>query len=238
MKITKREILASITIIAVMLIIGFILGDKISTIEMDANSRYDAAIHIDNKDLFQYGMDTNVGDAFVYGELKAVDAVSYPEINGKYMHVVKIKERYTQHTRIYTTTDSKGRTQTHVKTYWTWDEVDRESIKCKEITFCEVKFNSDKIDIPSTDYIDTIKKSSHVRYKYYGTGIEHIGTIFTELKDRTILDETNFYEDKTIEETVDYLQTNCYVIIFWILYIGIICGSVYGFVYLENRWLE
>lgn len=238
MKITKREILASITIIAVMLIIGFILGDKISTIEMDANSRYDAAIHIDNKDLFQYGMDTNVGDAFVYGELKAVDAVSYPEINGKYMHVVKIKERYTQHTRIYTTTDNKGRTQTHVKTYWTWDEVDRESIKCKEITFCEVKFNSDKIDIPSTDYIDTIKKSSHVRYKYYGTGIEHIGTIFTELKDGTILDETNFYEDKTIEETVDYLQTNCYVIIFWILYIGIICGSVYGFVYLENRWLE
>lgn len=237
MKITKREILASVTIIAVMLIIGFILGDKISTIEMDANSRYDAAIHIDNKDLFQYGMDTNVGDAFVYGKLKAVDTVSYPELSGKYMYVEKVKEKYTRHTRTVTTSVN-GKTTTRTEVYWTWDRVGSEDIKCKKITFCDVKFNSNKIDIPSADYIDTIKESSHIRYKYYGTGTEHIGTIFAELKDKTIKDGTNFYENKTIEETMDYLQTNIWTIIFWIFWVCLICGIVYGFFYLENRWLE
>ena len=49
--------------------------------------------------MFQYGMDTNVGNAFVYGDLKAVDTVTYPEISGEYMYVEKVKERYTKHTR-------------------------------------------------------------------------------------------------------------------------------------------
>lgn len=41
--------------------------------------------------MFQYGMDTNVGNAFVYGDLKAVDTVTYPEIGGEYMYVEKLK---------------------------------------------------------------------------------------------------------------------------------------------------
>lgn len=41
--------------------------------------------------MFQYGKDTNVGNAFVYGDLKAVDTVTYPEIGGEYMYVEKSK---------------------------------------------------------------------------------------------------------------------------------------------------
>ena len=88
-EITKREILASISIIAVMLLIGFVISGKISNYILDRNEKYNKANKIESSDLFEYGMRTNVGYAFVYGDLKAVDTVSYPEINGEYMYIEK-----------------------------------------------------------------------------------------------------------------------------------------------------
>lgn len=238
MEITKREILASISIVAIMLVIGILISGKISEYQMDQNEVYNKAVTIESTDLFQHGMNTNIGNAFVYGDLKAVDTVTYPEIGGEYMYVEKVKERYTQHTRTYTTTDSKGRTQTHTETYWTWDRVGSEEIKCNEIEFCGIKFSSNKIETPSTNYIDTIKTSSHVRYKYYGTSTEHVGTIFTELKDKTIADNSVFYENKNVEETRESVHTEFLPVIFWVFWVCIIAAIVIGFYYLENRWLE
>jgi len=108
-EITKREILASISIIAVMVIIGILISTKISEHQMDKNEIYNKVIKIESQDLFQYGMDTNVGTAFVYGDLKAVDTVTYPEIGGEYMYVEKVKERYTMHTRVVTYTTGSGK---------------------------------------------------------------------------------------------------------------------------------
>ena len=93
-EITKREILASISIIAVMILIGVLISGKISEHQMDVNEVYNKAVKIESTDLFQYGMDTNIGNAFVYGDLEAVDTVTYPEIGGKYMYVEKVKERH------------------------------------------------------------------------------------------------------------------------------------------------
>lgn len=85
-KITKREILASISIIAVLLLIGFIISGKISDHAMDKNEKYNKAVKIKEQDLFEYGMRTDIGNAFIYGDLEAVDTVTYPEIGGKYMY--------------------------------------------------------------------------------------------------------------------------------------------------------
>ena len=82
-EITKREIIASISIITVMILIGVLISSKISEHQMDKNEIYNKAVKIENTDLFWYGMDTNVGNAFVYGDLEAVDTVTYPEIGGK-----------------------------------------------------------------------------------------------------------------------------------------------------------
>lgn len=95
-EITKREIIASISIIAVMFLIGVLISSKISDWQINQNDKYNKAVKIESTDLFQYGMETNVGNAFVYGELKAVDTVTYPEIGGKYIYVKKVKEKYTQ----------------------------------------------------------------------------------------------------------------------------------------------
>lgn len=113
MEITKREILASISIITIMILFGILISTKISEYQMDKNEIYNKAVKIEDQSMFQYGMDTNIGNAFVYGILEAVDTVTYPEIDGKYMYISKVEEHYNMHTRTYTTTDSKGHTHTH-----------------------------------------------------------------------------------------------------------------------------
>ena len=240
-EITKREILASISIIAVMILFGILISYKISEHQMDKNEIYNKAVKIESQEMFQYGMDTNVGNAFVYGDLKAVDTVTYPEIGGEYMYVEKVKERYTKHTRRVAhtrTVNGKSKTYYTTETYWTWDRVGSEDIKCKEVSFCGVNFASNKIDLPGTDYIDTINESSDIRYKYYGTGTEYKGTIFANLKDHTISDNTKFYNNRTIDETVDYLESDFPIVLFWILWIVLTGGTVFGFYYLDNKWLE
>ena len=98
-KVTRREVLASVSIVAILLLIGFFISGKISEYQMDKNEIYNKSAKIDNQDIFEYGMKTNIGNAFVYGNLKAVDTVTYPEIGGNYMCVEKVKEQYTMHTR-------------------------------------------------------------------------------------------------------------------------------------------
>ena len=84
MEITKREVIMSVAIIAIMITIGFFLGEKVQDYQNDQNAKYRKAIQISDTEMFRYGMETSVGNAFVYGKLKAVDAVSYPEIEGEY----------------------------------------------------------------------------------------------------------------------------------------------------------
>lgn len=237
-EITKREILASVSIIAVMLLIGVLISGKISEHQMDKNEVYNKAVKIESTGLFQYGMDTNVGNAFVYGNLVAVDTVTYPEIGGEYMYVEKVKEKYTKHTRTVTYKDSNGKTHTKKETYWSWDRVDSEDVKCNDISFCGVVFNSNKINIPSASYIETIKESSRIRYKYYGTGTKFTGTIFTDLRNKTISDDTCFYNDMNVEETIKRLESSGGEIVFWVLWLLLIGGVVFGFYYLDNKWLD
>lgn len=236
-EITKREILASISIIAVMILIGILISGKISEYQMDKNEKYNKAVKIENQEMFQYGMDTNVGNAFVYGDLEAVDTVTYPEIDGEYMYVEKVKEKYTMHTR--QVAHSNGKTTYYTtEVYWTWDTVGSEDIECKEVSFCGVVFPSNKINLPGTDYIDTVMESGYVRYKYYGVGTKYTGTVFTNLRDETISDNSRFYNNLTIDQTMNHLESGAGVIAFWIGWVILIILVVFGFYYLDNRWLD
>lgn len=74
--------------------------------------------------------------------------------------------------------------------------------------------------------------------KYYGVDTEYIGTIFTELRDKTISDNSSFYENSTIEETVDYLESDWELWLFWVIWIIVIGLCVFGFYYIDNEWIE
>lgn len=241
MEITKREILASISIVAILLLAGFLISGKVSDYQMDRNEKYNTALKIQSQDIFEYGMRTNVGNALVYGKLKAVDPVTYPELSGDYMYVEKVKERYTQHTRrVAHTRTVNGKSQTYytTETYWTWDRVGSEEKMCEELSFLNNIFASSKITIPDAEHIETIKESSRVRYKYYGVMTSYTGTLFTELKGGTISNRSDFYENRTIEETVEYLESNFLLYLFWIFWIALIGLCVCGFYCLDNEWLE
>ena len=239
MRATKREILFSIVIICVMLIIGIVIAGNINNASMEKQQEYITALQINNdKDLFEYGMRTNVGNAFVYGELKAVDTVTFDEIGGEYSYVKKIKERYTKHTRTVTDYDDEGNViGSHEEEYWTWDEVDRWHKHSEKITFLDVEFNYGTISFPSTDYICTIRESNKIRYQYYGDPIYSIGTIYTNLKDNTI-PESTMYHNMTIEEALEFKTEDGSVIVFWVFWIALTGYIVYGFYCIDNKWLE
>lgn len=240
-EITRREILASISIIAVMLLIGVLISGKISERRLDENEIYNKAVKIESTDLFQHGMDTNIGNAFVYGDLEAVDTVTFPEIGGEYMSVKKETEEYTMHTRTVDERDADGHvTGSHVETYHTWDEIEREELNCETVIFAGIKFDYGQIYKPDRNYITTINDDfdSDIRYVYYGSKTKYTGTIFTDLRDGTISSNTQFFKDRNITETVEYLQSGGGLILFWIFWIILICGCVYGFYYKDNKWLE
>lgn len=238
MKITKREVIFSIALICIMFVIGIVLSDKINDSLMEQYQEYNTALQInDDPELFRYGMRTNIGNAFVHGDLAAVDPVSYPEVDGLYGSMTKVTERYTRHTRTVTTRDSNGHTHTKTEVYWTWDAIDREYRNATTISYLGVEFPYGTIEYFPENYITTIKTSSHLRDKYYGSDISYTGTLFANLSDNTI-SQTSFYNDMTIDKTIEYLETKIQLVIFWIFWIILICVATYGFYYLDNRWLE
>ena len=154
-----------------------------------------------------------------------------------YSNVKKVEEHYNRHTQTYTTRVN-GRSVTRTRVYYSWDYHDSWDIKCKEISFLGIKFKSNKINIPYGEYIETIKESSRVRFKYYGVATKHTGTIFTELKDGTVKDNTSFYKDMKIDEVLENLTSGVGLVVFWIFWILLIGVCVFGFYYIDNEWLE
>lgn len=247
-EITYREIIVSISIIAVMSLIGILISTKISEYQLDKNEIYNKAVKIESQELFQHGMETNAGNAFVYGKLETIDTVTFPEIDGEYMYILKVEERKERHERKVTKKDKNGKEYEETEVYYEWEQHDKESLHCDKLSFCGVVFPYDKISIPSTYFI-TEKSAGKVyswksgervkvRYKYYGVDTSYEGTLFTTLKDNTISDNSEFYENCTIEQTVENLQSNYGVIIFWICWSILIIAVVFVFYYLDNKWLE
>lgn len=241
MTITKREVLVSIVIVCVMILFGVMISNGINDTVMEKQQEYNTALQIDNdKDLFEYGMRTNVGNAFVYGELKAVDTVTFDEIGGEYSYVKKVKEKYTRHERTVTktrTVNGKTETYTEIEVYWSWDYADSWCKHSDKITFLDVEFDYGMIDFPSSSHITTIKESSKIRYVYYGAPTYSIGTIYTKLANGTIK-STDMYHSRSISETLEMKLSDWSVGLFWFFWIFLTGSLVVGFYYIDNNWLE
>lgn len=239
-EITVRELLFSIGMILLVIASGALISEGISSKVDEKNQEYEQALKIDNdRELFEYGMRTNAGNAFVFGTLKALDPVSVPEIDGKYAIIEVHKERYTMHTRIVTHSDGKGHTYTTTETYYTWDEVDRDEITCSRISFLGVEFGYEKIAFPPVEYNATVRESSTVRYKYYTCGKERKGAIYTRLDNGTI-QNAKLIPAESMDEAVGMVQKSAkvLVVIFWVVWIAIASGATIAFCTRDNEWLE
>ncbi len=239
--ITVREAVFSVAILFFMLMIGFFLSEKIASSLDEQNQEYYQAVKIDeDAEVFQYGMRTNIGNAFVSGVLEAVDPVTYPELGGEYAYVEKVKEKYTKHEKTVYEKDKNGKiTGSHKETYWTWDVVGRDEIHCESIRFLGVDFDYGKIPFPDSYYLDTIKESSDTRFKYYAVDTSYQGAIYADLRDKTISDAV-FVEGCNAREAEERLVSNgkAALVAFWIFWIALTGGAIYGFCYFDNKWLE
>lgn len=237
MEITKREVLASVAIICIMLVLGLLIQQSIRTSVTNQNKEYELAIQIEDPNTFEYAMQTNVGNAFVYGELIAVDPITNAELDGKWMWIQKVKEKYTRHKRIVTVKSGKT-TQTKVEYYWTWDRVGSEEWHSEKIRFLGKEFPYGRITDVDYEYIKT-DKQGNIRFKWYASKIKHKGTIYTKLENGTIT-KAKLIEGKTAKETFDsmIMSVTGFIIGFWILWTALTAGLCFGFYSLENRWLE
>lgn len=238
-EITFREILASAVIVLVMLILGTVISGHIKQAAMECKQEYSTAIDISSEDRFGYGLRTDVGRAFCYGALSAVDTVSEDEIGGPYMYIYREEQHYNMHTRVVTHTDGKGQTYTTTEIYYSWDYAGSNTWHSQMVHFLGKDFDYKKINMPGSKYLTTKYRGSSVRFEYYIRPVEYTGTMYAMLTGHTIQDAT-FYDGTDIDQTRESLMSGAdgWVVIFWVIWIILTAASVFGFCALENDWLK
>jgi hypothetical protein len=145
MEVTKREILFSTIILAVMIGLGVWISNPIvSSLTKNALETV-SAVQIKDSDKFGYIKRTNAGRFLAEGPLVANDTITIPDIPGQFSYIEKVKEVYTRHTEVYTTTDGKGHVKTHTRTYWSWDVKGREKFETEDYNFLGENFTKKEI---------------------------------------------------------------------------------------------
>lgn len=242
MEITKREIIVSVAIVAIMLTIGIFISSSINESYLNRVQEYNTALPVDTKELFEYGMRTSVGKAFVYGELTVVDPVSYEEIDGDYWYVKRTLEEYCRHTKVvsesYKDSDGKIKTRTKTEEYWTWDTIRSDSKSCTAVIFLGVTFDQSKFGHPYSHHIDTVSAGYHKRYVFRGVPTEFKGTIYTKLYNGDISKHNTLLVNQNIDEARESMISFNWCYVFWALWILLIAGLVIVFYCIDNRWLE
>ena len=236
--ITVREIIASVIVFITMMAFGAVISVNINEHVVANNLKYEQAARISSDSAFAHGLDASIGNAFCEGVITSVGSVTYDDLDAGYMRVERVEEHYNVHTRPVTTTIN-GKLHTTTQTYHSWDRFDSEEKHVNSIEFLGKEFKYDlfanKLDC---NYLDTVKVSNKVRYKYYGTPIAVKCTIFGNLINGTINNGINVYEDKTIEDAFKIATSSIKVGFFWTVWILLVLSAIFAFYYLENKWLN
>ena len=243
-KVTKRETLVAIAITLALIGLGIIISEAIKNNVNESNEKYYKALKINNdEEMFKYAIKTNVGYTLASGTIRAINGISIDELDGIYLSIKKVKEEYRKHYREekHTRIKSDGTEEIYYTTeeYWTWDYVEEEKIHVDKFNFLGVDFDYDTIEFYNQSYNTTKEVEYHIRYKYYTIPIEFEGTLFTYINNNTI-NQNKFSTNKTINEIVKSKEDDVNFInaIFWITWIIFITLIDFGYVYLENNYLE
>ena len=241
MEVTKREILFSTIILAIMVGLGVWISNSISSALFEKNASVMTAIKIDSDtDKFDYIGRTDAGDFLANGRIITVHPVSIPDISGEYMIIKKIKEEYRLHTRTYTTSDGKGHTTVHTQTYHSWDYVSDEKFIADSLEFLQKRFGMNDIKYhKSLKYHSTSKERNNIRYVYEVFPTYEEGCMIGVCKDKTYNDLT-FKANYTYNQIIDKTKNNStmLIVLYWIVWTIITGLLIWGFYYFANKWLE
>lgn len=246
MEIKTREILVSVIIVLVMFAAGIAIHNAIQRSATRTAEIYATATIIQDPKQFRYGMETSFGNALLYGSVTSGESVTFDEIGGGFLYIRKVREDYVQHTRKWT--DSKG--EKHEEPYWTWDYISSESRNVKQITFLECDFPYGLFDMPSyrlnlteagvSNSGNYIYRGLSTRYYYQVTQNGITGTLLANLRGGTMISKSALYGYQTPQEVIaDKQGAGTWIaVVFWVLWVVVTGAVVYGFCYLENRWLD
>lgn len=250
MVITKKEVLVSIVIVAVMLFFGILISSRIEDIDMQQIKELKTAIRVDTNYAFDYGMKTNVGNTLAYGELTAIDAVSFPELAESFLYISRTEEKHTKHSRVISDGEKKK-----TLTYWRWDNTGRDVLISGYVLFLGKEMSTSCLHLPSAHSLrlsseatidrhnvrgNYIYKSKSVRYSYNYIPMRFKCTLHCNLENGSVGKSATVYKDQTIQNVVDeHVQSSeINTIVFWIGWVVIICLCVCGFYVMENRWFK
>lgn len=249
-EITIREIYVSVIIVLILLSLGWFISNKIRQGNQDKKAELESYLKVVNKDIYDHTINTKLGNIIAYGTMNAVNPVSNESLSGQYSYIREDEEHYVQKTRTVSYSchcNSKGQCKTCYKTetYWEWDRVNTKTIESDKMSFFENEYNFNQFYNYPTNYIDTIKTSSDVRFVYYATPQSFDTSIIANTSEGIIKSQNNdnrigLYPYKTPEEVIEF-ETSFnifWLVMFWILWLCLIAGVAYGFVYLENNFLE
>lgn len=265
--ITKREILFVIILVCLSLCLGFWINNIIDDHYTQKEEVYNKALKINNEnDKFKYALDTSVGNLINYGKFEVVEGVKDGWLNSDYLAYTKVTERYTRHSRQSCTTDSNGNRRCHTEYYYTWDEIDEKTTYADKIIYSGVEFYVSKFNNYPWQILSlsksTIKESAgHIKYGYiyekdnFWNSVgdlrfyykivpkEFYGTTFGVAKNKNYSpynDNKISIENCSLDEYINSQKSykTMTKVFFWIFYIVLVGFGVYGFIYLDNKWLE
>ena len=244
MEITKREILFSFIIMAIMVFLGMVISRPILSHSLSNALKTISSVQSKDSVTFNYIKRTDVGDFLAEGIINTINPVSIDDIEGKYQKIKKEKQEYRRHTETYTTTDSKGDVQTHTRTYWSWDTIHTDVWKSDSLlfygnvfTYKDIRYN------PAMTYLKTIKPKrgffeTEIRYKYYTAPMTEHGTLSGNISDKSFIN-LRFIKNQNIDSIIKESEETINVgpIIFWIFWLFLTGILIIVFCNAENRWL-
>lgn len=242
-ELTLHELLMSCFIVGVLMFIGYCISNTIERHVHNKQLIYRQAAQIDkNGEQFELALNTDIGNAFVEGNIKTIDTVKHPKLNGEWMSIDARYQKYTMHTRVvtYTTTDSKGRSKTHhrTETYWTWDLYKREHHTSNKLKFLGVELPISKFKFNNCQQSIIVDNGYHRRICFTMIPKTLFGTAFMTIRNKSIDGHAEFYNNTSIKPLYEYYTTSYAVTIFWIIWIILIIGGVILFFVSDNLWLH
>ena len=239
MEITKREILLSTLIVAIMFGIGVWISSPILS---KATSRYldiASSVVVSDAEKFDYIKRTNAGMFIADGTLYVIDTVRIPDLPNAYSYVKKVKEEYRSHTETYRDSDGNS----HTRTYHSWDEVKHWDYKAENGVFLGQDFKMKDIykyhpKKEATIKADTKWYETETRYVYYTCPPSFDG-ILTGIAEGKQYHEVKFREGITSFQYLERNEKNINTgtVVFWLFWTLFTIALVVGFYELENKWL-
>lgn len=231
MTVTKREVILSCGVIALLLLIGLSISMAISNAQQVDISRYETSVKVnDNNELIQYALETKQTNICAYGMFDGGDGVTDDMIDGVYYAIERVYQHYTMHTRTVTTTVN-GKTSTRTEVYYTWDTQKRENQVSPNPSFMGTDL---PVKVSNYSQFDTIKTDHNDRIIFNVIPLQQYGLIHPHNIDA---DEIPL-SFQTMESYEDSLHSNAGQIFFWIFFVAVIGGAVYYIFYSDWRWLN